>query len=137
MTTETAPKKKAPTRGAKPGERRGGRAKGTPNKATADFRETVRKLLEDNATNVGEWLAQVAGGIPALDQDGTPIHGKWVVEPSPDAALMRLSQLAEYAAPKLSRTEVVGDGGGPVIPPPITAADPREAAAAYLMIVKG
>lgn len=81
----------------------GGRKKGTPNKQTAEFRETVRKLLEDNSENVGRWLATVAEG------DGTD-SGK----PDPAKALDLLCKLAEYAAPKLNRTEHVGDGGGPV-----------------------
>ena len=34
---------------------------GTPNKATKEFRETVR-LLEDTADNVGTWITQVAEG---------------------------------------------------------------------------
>jgi hypothetical protein len=83
-------------RGSAPGERRGGRAKGTPNKVTQDFRETVRKLLEANTENVSIWLAQVA-------------------EDNPAKALDLLTGLAEYAAPKLARTELVGDGGGPVV----------------------
>ena len=37
-----------------------GRPKGIPNKVTTEFRETVRKLLDDNADNVGRWLQQVA-----------------------------------------------------------------------------
>jgi hypothetical protein len=32
----------------------------------------------------------------------------------PKAALTLLAQMAEYATPKLNRTEVTGDGGGPV-----------------------
>ncbi|MNU46283.1 hypothetical protein D3C71_351420 [compost metagenome] len=83
-------------RGSAPGERRGGRAKGTPNKVTQDFRETVRKLLEANTENVSIWLEQVAQDNPAK-------------------ALDLLTGLAEYAAPKLARTELVGDGGGPVV----------------------
>jgi hypothetical protein len=82
--------------GRKPGgQKTGGRRPGTPNKATREFRDTVRKLLEDNAENVAQWLAQVA-------------------ETDPDKALDKLIRLAEYAAPKLSRQEVTGDGGGPV-----------------------
>ena len=81
----------------------GGRKKGTPNKVTADFRETVQKLLTDNAENVGRWLTLVAEG------DGSE-GGK----PDPAKALDLLAKLAEYAAPKLGRTEHVGDGGGPV-----------------------
>ena len=64
-----------------------------PNKATVEFRETVKALLEKNADNVAIWLEQVAKGV----------GGK---EPAPDKALDLLAKLAEYAAPKLARTEV-------------------------------
>jgi len=77
----------------------GGRQPGTPNKVTREFRETVARLLEDNAENVAEWLSRVAAD-------------------DPDKALQRLAQLAEYAAPKLSRSEVraeVENKGQPVI----------------------
>lgn len=77
----------------------GGRKPGVPNKVTREFRETVTRLLEDNAENVAEWLSRVA-----VDD--------------PDKALQRLAQLAEYAAPKLSRSEVraeVENKGRPVI----------------------
>ena len=80
-----------------------GRTKGIPNKVTTEFRETVRALLDDNRDNVGRWLAIVAEG------DGTD-KGK----PDPGRALDLLSRLAEFAAPKLNRTEHVGEGGGPV-----------------------
>lgn len=78
-----------------------GRKKGIPNKATTEFRETVRKLLEDNADNVAFWLSQVATGS----------HGK---DPAPEKALDLMAKLAEFAAPKLARTEVVGDEKAPV-----------------------
>jgi hypothetical protein len=74
-----------------------GRPKGVPNKATTEFRVTVQKLLDRNTENVAIWLEQVATG-----------NG------DPDKALDLLAKLAEYAAPKLARTEHVGDGGGPV-----------------------
>jgi len=70
----------------------GGSRKGRPNKDTKEFRETVRKLLEDNAENVALWLAEVA----AKD---------------PDKALDKLVKLAEFAAPKLGRVEHVGKDG--------------------------
>ena len=79
----------------------GGRGKGTPNKATTDFRATVSKLLDDNAENVGTWLNQVAVGVGE-------------VRPDPAKALDLLAKLAEYAAPKLNRTEVTGKDGGPI-----------------------
>ena len=46
--------------------------------------------------NVAMWLGQVAGEDPAK-------------------ALDLIAKLAEFAAPKLARTEVVGDGGGALI----------------------
>lgn len=78
-----------------------GRPKGLPNKITVEFRETVRKVLEDNAANVGKWLTQIAEG----EGDGKADPGK---------ALDLLVKLAEFAAPKLARTEHTGEGGGPV-----------------------
>lgn len=74
-----------------------------PNKKTAEFRETVRMLLEDNAENFAKWLQQVAEGIPAHD-----------IKPNPAKALDCMAGLAEYASPKLARTEHTGEGGGPL-----------------------
>lgn len=78
-----------------------GRRKGSQNKLTADFKETVRRLLDENSQNVQEWLNQVATGS----------HGK---DPAPEKALDLLCKLAEYAVPKLARTEVAGENGGPL-----------------------
>jgi hypothetical protein len=86
------------------GVKTGGRTPGTPNKVTAEFRDTVRKLLEENAGNVGRWLTLVAEG------DGTE-KGK----PDPGKALDLLARLAEFAAPKLSRTVHAGDPDNPVV----------------------
>lgn len=102
--------------GSKPGERRGGRKPGVPNKATTTFRQTVTSLLEKNSANVEKWLDQVANGVPHLDpESGKPIPGKWLVEPDPAKALDQLGKLAEFAAPKLNRTEVVGDPDAPIV----------------------
>ena len=72
-----------------------GRPKGVPNKITGEFRDTVKRLLEDNAENVGAWLGSVAQDDPAK-------------------ALDLLAKLAEYAAPKLARTEIAGDQEKPI-----------------------
>lgn len=79
-----------------------GRPKGMPNKSTIEFRETVSKLLSDNSANVAIWLQQVATG------------GKDPTKADPGKALDLMAKLAEYAAPKLNRTEVTGANGGPV-----------------------
>lgn len=78
---------------AQKGQRLGGRARGTPNKATVEFRQTVQKLLDDNRANVAKWLTAVAKDDPAK-------------------ALDLLAKLAEFAAPKLARNEVTGPDGG-------------------------
>jgi len=80
-----------------------GRPPGSVNKATKTFRETVSRLLEDNAENVSKWLLEVAEGNPEKE-----------IRPDPKGALTLLAQMAEYATPKLNRTEVTGEDGGPV-----------------------
>jgi hypothetical protein len=80
----------------------GGRAVGVPNKVTQEFRETVRQLLEDNKDNVSVWLTQVASGT----EDS---------KPDPKGALDMITKLAEFAAPKLARTELIGDKENPII----------------------
>ena len=75
------------------GRKTGGRVAGTPNKVTTEFRQTITALLEKNAANVDLWLQQVAEG-----------HGD--VKPDPGKALDLMAKLAEYGAPKLSRSEV-------------------------------
>lgn len=87
----------------KGGRREGaGRKAGVPNKVTQEFRITVKNLLEDNAENVALWLSQVAAGT-----DDT--------KPDPKGALDMLTKLAEFASPKLARTELAGDKNNPII----------------------
>ena len=52
-----------PNRGSKPGEKRGGRAKGTPNKLTRTIKQAIEKAFED----VGgpAYLAKMAMEQPA------------------------------------------------------------------------
>lgn len=76
----------------------GGRKQGTPNKVTHEFRETVRLLLEENSGNMSRWLRLVAAG-----------DAKKKVKADPARALDLLAKLAEYASPKMSRTELVGN----------------------------
>jgi hypothetical protein len=83
------------------GVKTGGRVAGTPNKATTEFRQTVTALLEKNAANVDLWLQKVA-------------EGEGEVKPDPGKALDLLAKLAEFAAPKLNRTEHTGKDGGDI-----------------------
>ena len=80
-----------------------GRPPGSVNKATKTFRETVSRLLADNAENVSTWLIEVAEG--SVEKE---------LRADPKGALTLLAQMAEYATPKLNRTEMTGEGGGPV-----------------------
>lgn len=85
------------------GKKTGGRTAGTPNKATVEFRQTVQALLDGNRANVAKWLKTVADGDASKE-----------IKPDPAKALDLLAKLAEYAAPKLNRTEHTGEGGGAV-----------------------
>lgn len=98
MTAEVAPESrrkaagdrvKVPSRGSKPGERRGGRQKGTPNRVTKDIRESIRELLEQCAPRMAGWLEEVAAKDP----------GK---------AIELTLRAAEYVVPKLTRTDMRG-----------------------------
>lgn len=79
----------------------GGRVKGTPNHATLEFKTAVTQLLDRNRDNLARWLALVADG------DGADM------KPDPAKALDLVSRLAEYAYPKLARSEQTGPDGGP------------------------
>ena len=41
-----------------------GRPKGKPNKTTAEIREAYQKLVEDNLTNMTEWLGKCLAKVP-------------------------------------------------------------------------
>jgi len=92
------------------GRKTGGRKPGSVNRVTREFRDTVRAMLEGNAENVSRWLTQVAEG----DGDNKADPGK---------ALDLMAKLAEYATPKLARTEHTGKDGGAIIVQGVTHDD--------------
>jgi hypothetical protein len=73
------------------------RPKGSPNKATANAREAIAKLVEGNVGRLEGWLDEIAA-----DER----HG-------PLAAYRCFMDVIEYHIPKLARTELSGPNGGP------------------------
>jgi hypothetical protein len=109
-------------------KKHGGRAAGTPNKATADVRAAIAQLLESNVDNFSVWLAAVAAGEkeaePITDEDGKPILDpvtqkplvdlNWLRRPDPATALKLAMDMAEFHIPKLARTELTGKDGNAI-----------------------
>src|SRR3990167_3589308 len=85
-------------RGAKPGERRGGRQKGTPNKLTIAMNEAVAKRIGD-----GEEFDVLA----ACWRDGKLA---WPLR------LKALEVSMQYRYPRLQATEITGKDGNALIP---------------------
>ena len=81
-------------RGSKPGERRGGRQIGTPNKRTLEVRERLAELNCD------------------------PIQGMALIAMDPEATLelrgRMFAELASYVAPKRRATELTGADGAAI-----------------------
>ncbi len=106
-------------KGSPPGVRQGGRQKGTPNKVTADARETFRLVFEKLAPEAEGWIRAAAKKSPAKGAE----------------LLMRL---AEHFVPKIARNEITGPDGeggiqvilapfGPAKLAPVDASDPDPA----------
>jgi hypothetical protein len=81
-----------------------GRPKGSPNKSTADARQAIALFVDGNAHRLTGWLDQVANGDVSND-----------IKPNPAKAFELFQSVVEYHVPKLARTELTGDGGGPVV----------------------
>jgi hypothetical protein len=80
-------------RGAKPGERRGGRTKGTPNKKTASIQEKLDALKCDPL----EGMARIANEAMANGDA--------------QLALSAFKELAQYVAPKRKAVELSNEEG--------------------------
>lgn len=93
-------------RGARPPG--SGRKRGTPNQTTRDFREIVQRIIDENAENLGRWIAEVAEGKPAQIIDADPSTGRPAgvvpgVEPNPARAIALVAALAQFVAAKQTR----------------------------------
>ncbi len=75
------------------GRKTGGRAPGTPNKATTDVRAAIATFASANVEKMGEWLNSVEDPAKKLDL---------------------YLRAIEYHIPKLGRQEHTGADGGPV-----------------------
>lgn len=72
-----------------------GRPKGLPNKSTQAAREAIAAFVDGNADRLQGWLDEIAA------------------EKGAQAAFDSFTALLEYHVPKLARTEVTGNEGGP------------------------
>jgi len=77
----------------------GGRAAGTPNKATGIARIAFANFVDNNSDKLQQWLDEIATNDK---------HG-------PKVAFDCLMQVAEFHVPKLSRVEQVGDAEKPIV----------------------
>jgi hypothetical protein len=99
------------------GVKTGGRAPGTPNKATSDARQAIASFVDGNAHRLTEWLDKVADGVKVIEVDansGEPIE-RYVVPPNPAKAFDLFQSVVEYHIPKLARMEVAGDDNKPIV----------------------
>lgn len=71
-----------------------GRRKGVPNKSTTEVREAIARMLNQTADEFVGWLTDIDDPAKRCDI--------WL-------------KAAEYHVPKLARTEVTGNDGGPVV----------------------
>jgi hypothetical protein len=71
-----------------------GRRPGTQNKTTLDVRQAIAAFAQANVGKMGEWLDAVE---------------------DPGKRLDLYLRAIEYHIPKLGRTEVTGEAGGPVV----------------------
>jgi len=86
------------------GKKTGGRAVGTPNKATTDARHAIASFVDGNAHRLTEWLDAVANGDPMNE-----------IKPNPAKAFEMFQSVVEYHIPKLARQEVVGNSDKPLV----------------------
>jgi|SRR6185369_2690968 len=85
------------------------RPKGSPNKATQAARDAIGAFVDGNAGKLQGWLDQIAQGVPKPDA-----KGEYIIPPNPAKAFELFQSVVEYHVPKLARTELTGEGGGPV-----------------------
>lgn len=74
-----------------------GRPKGLQNKATLEFKEAVKNLIEFATPEMVDWLKAIA-------------------KEDPSKALEHVYKFAQFGHPLLARSELVGEGGKDLFP---------------------
>lgn len=101
-----------PRGGSKPGERRGGRKKGTPNRASI---ERQAKVAADGATPLDVHIYRMRYHLQrAKDEQGRESAAPELVAKELALADDAAKNAAPYVHPKLSTIAHTGPGGGPV-----------------------
>ena len=106
--------------GSKPGEHRGGRKKGTPNKRTVEKNaisvERQERVLASGATPLEVMIADMrfhhSAALAELDRGADADLAK--VAASLAAARTAAKDAAPYLPPRLAAIEHMGQGGGPI-----------------------
>ena len=70
------------------GKKFGGRKKGTPNKTTKEIKEAFELIVDNNLSNIDEWIKKIA-------------------DDNPEKAINTILKFAEYVLPKLNKTEYI------------------------------
>ena len=100
-------------RGAKPGERRGGRGPGTPNKRNVDVLEALRAKKFNPLHPYLFWAEVLAGRTlyvrTVINEMGVAVEVK--TKPTLDQRMAAAKELAQYVAPKLKAIEHSGKDG--------------------------
>jgi hypothetical protein len=96
--------------GSKPGERRGGRKPGAPNKKTEAARLAFQMVYEERLDDLNRWLKETGDGFEAIHflSDGTECK---YIERNPAKAAELLLRMAEHFVPKLQHVEMTGKDG--------------------------
>jgi hypothetical protein len=96
------------------GKKTGGRKKGVPNKITRELREVIKAFCDQAVPQLPQMLEDCWHGIEIEKQmpDGSTVVGRLNADPG-KAAELTLKAM-EFCVPKLGRTEVTGEDGGPI-----------------------
>jgi hypothetical protein len=99
--------------GSKPGNRKGGRKKGTPNRVTYEAREAFRAVYEGRLADLDRWIRETGDGYRAIHflANGEKCY---YTERNPGKAADLLLRMAEHFIPKLNHTTLTGENLGPI-----------------------